>query len=713
MLKFLFLCVSFFSVFNSSSEERFLINEEVVEEKVIFKVDNYSLKIIEEEIVLFDTHEKLYNYPADGNVKVVKNGNNLIICSWENRKINIMVLDQFNRLIHKDELPGRFVKEFDIIIDNGNLIFVGGITSYDGTFSEYKKNYFNKTDAVICKFDHEYKISKINIYGGFLDEYFTGIKTHDDKIYLKGVKETLSGGDFGNGGNNEYGYIFAELNSSLQLLNYITTKTRILEASFFEDVIYLQTKDYIHTLDYSLKPRHSVKLAAESTFGYHSPNKTGVVYNGTTLNFYNLENQQLIKEYKIIASKVYLVDEAFSFHADDKIINLTIYDLIDFEKEYIYNGEDKNKKINNLFTEKELLKTTSTPAFDPLVYGDYEVDFHYEDCVISGKVTVPLEANITDGLIYPPGYNVLFTGIAYLNGQVIVNNHRIKETGNHQLVLVGCNGEEKVIDFTVDKDQIDFDEYLDKTWDYEIYPEQELKILLNINSEYEINEILLNNNRFENFEVIEEGLEITISERNPGIYHYQLQGIKYLVDEEEVVKNLDYQFKVNVLKNSLSVEGQFTNDRKHIKYKANVYDNESVVRGINVKLISIGDEKYYQFPICDRNIILSGLDIDKTYKCYFSLTIDEGNGVLKDFTLFDIELKPNTETTKIGDVHINKKGERLEAFEINIINDKSIPLIYNNNELIYEYQPRNILPFIFISIAISGAAFLAIYYFKK
>lgn len=701
------------SLFLNFIQDNFQYQEELVTSEIVEEVENYQVVVNKTKKLMYGK-EIVYEFSNDCAIKLIKTNNALIVATITNGQLNFKMFDNFNRLINDVSLPGIFNTQFDVAIYKDKIIFAGGITKYDKIYNKYKKDYFQETDAFLCLLNQNFEVENVNIYGGKLDEVFNRIIIANDDIYLTGFKETLSGGDFGNGGGSDYGYLYVKLDASLALESYGTTKEKIYDMYIYDNDVYLLGEENIYHLNNFLVYDYSIPLDSKITFGILTYHKLAVTISDS-IKIYDLNTQKVIKEIDISPYQdVKVVNGKFIFKINDEYKAITIYDLRNFICEAMYDGNKINQTINNLFTIIPLTNTIYYPSFNPLVYGRYDVDYYYDDFKVSGIIHVPFEANVSEGFIYPLGYRLLFTGNGYLDGELIVNNHAVQKSGNHQLKLYGCDGEEKIINFKIDKDQIPFSEYQDKSWNLEAYPNQDFEIVIHHPySEYQVTNIIINNFEYRNYQINPQELIIKLQENEPGIYDYHLQEITFMVNNEKITKNINYYFKVNVLKNSLEVEGKITDDTKHLYYDAIVADPDAEIRGINVKVTGGSEEQYYHFPICDRDLLLTGLEVHKNYQCEINLTINEGDGILKDFTLLSFALTPNEENMRIGEVNIIQKGLTLEKFKLILKKHSSISKLYLDNKLIYEYQEPDDTKVI-VSSFISGVIiFVIIYYYRK
>jgi len=137
-----------------------------------------------------------------------------------------------------------------------------------------------------------------NILGGTLNDYFSKIyiNNYDESIYIIGGKDQNSGYDFGYGGNGVKGYLFVQIDSSLQINNYLVFKESIKNLEF-DDSLTIFTLNNIYSLDYDLNIISSLKLGLECIFGYTMSNNYICVFGQNNLKIYDYLKNVLLDSY--------------------------------------------------------------------------------------------------------------------------------------------------------------------------------------------------------------------------------------------------------------------------------------------------------------------------------------------------------------------------------------------------------------------------------
>ena len=146
----------------------------------------------------------------------------------------------------------------------------------------------------------------------------------------------------------------------------------------------------------------------------------------------------------------------------------------------IYLDVIPSYEIETMFGKATLIEEISEKPFNNLIYGIYLRKLKYKskfglEFTVEFESKVNLEVNVTEGGIYPVGYNLHFTGDAYLNENPILNNYSIPTSGKYTLKLVGINNEEYICNFEVVDEQIKFTE--EQVIDYDIITKKIITII--------------------------------------------------------------------------------------------------------------------------------------------------------------------------------------------------------------------------------------------
>ena len=144
-------------------------------------------------------------------------------------------------------------------------------------------------------------------------------------------------------------------------------------------------------------------------------------------DIYELEKVKIIEDYLVLKDKYKLYKGVFY---NDLFSNVTFnYDNLELSL--------LNTEVIGVPCNFKMQDITYEENYDPLIFGVYSICFNYKYFMIQSKIEVLERSNIVDGNIYPTGYNIFFSGVAYLNGEEIYNNHELVEEGEYSLNNLG------------------------------------------------------------------------------------------------------------------------------------------------------------------------------------------------------------------------------------------------------------------------------------
>ena len=364
---------------------------------------------------------------------------------------------------------------------------------------------------------------------------------------------------------------------------------------------------------------------------------------------------------------------------------------------------ERGEKLFSLFGKCDEMDVSFDPFLDYQVYGEYIANIKYRtkggvDFEIKTKYVVPEEVNITDEGIYPVGYRLLFTGKGYLNGQYIINNYQIANSGEYLLELVGANGEVKSFSFFVDEKQINFIENNNIVCDIEINKNQKFNIKMNLKLPigHKVDSVIIDGEVFDNiiYDSANEILFINmLGIQESGVYDYNIEKLNLSGDSFTYSKKVNINVKVNVTNDDLYLELGDYNDLKLV-IDANDYDNTA--RYFEVVLTNGKDEKNKKYPICNSDLLID-LDEEGLYNCEIYLVSDTGSSEMKRTLLVNSRVY-GVGRIKLGKILINKFTTSLERFAIEFNNEESLKEISINKEVVYENLKKNKNEYIFYSI---------------
>lgn len=617
---------------------------------------------------------------ADATLVATKEGALVLVT---NKGYASLYIFRSNSFLEVKTLTNKY-KYIRLAYFNDKVYLFGQIELYqDEKFFVAKKTYFDSDDAFIVLLDEDYSFKQIGIFGGTLKEGFLDMRVNEQGYFLFGKKDPLSGGDFGNTYGDKHSYYLAHLDQNFKLLSFITFREEeFLDYRLFPEGIYVAMKDNIYFLDYSLELAYSLKIPSALRFGYFSYNYSFIGINGLETNICDLQNKKWTS-FKLdnddVLQSVVIDEDSFLLKYQNLVKRLGIYDVTQF-KDKIKNGEDQGK-ISNMFWDLSVQKIDYPEYFNSLVCGEYKANFIYAGFSKEGKVVVEREVNIREGGVYPLGYRLLFTGVAYLDNVIINNNHPLLNRGYHELVLVNNIGEKEKITFYVDR-QMEFMEEKNRNFDIEVYPLEPFTLMLTLNCELEtkINYVIINKEKVETLAFNYPYLQITLEAQTVGTHTYHLTKLNYNNNQEI---GLDYCYRVRVLQNDFSIRGHFQVEDDYLCYKGEVEDPYKMGRFIKFIIKKGEEEQEKSFSLSSQTIYFNNLPA-KIDEIIIYFVIDEGGKEYREVKLFSFTVNEET-NMRLGSIQIDKLEESLKAFSINI-EKKKIQTVMCNDKIVYEKE---------------------------
>ena len=688
-------------------------NFKVVEQEYVEAVYvEGDFKLIDnDEYDLFFKDQLISSYPNSTVIKIVEKDISTFIFSLEKNILTINEFDKTNNLRSSKTYEDKFSEQFNVYYHNDTLYFIGEIREYISEKAINKrKNYHENFDAVIIAFDDKLDYKTINVFGGAMNETFLEVRFTNSHIFISGKKDTLSGGDFGNGGGIDYGYFICKLTYDFSLINYVTINDILLNDFTIQEELLITTDSYLYKLDYDLKPLDSLKLNVESLFAHVSNKKMLIIMGRTEGKIYDLNNNQKSYEFDFEdnLNEVIVRNDAFLLRTNNSNYLYKIYDLRSIHNDYIYKGEIEEIIVSDMFKDISNISKTIIPTFNPLVFGKYEVIYYFPDFNINGNIEVPYEANVTESFIYPTGYELRFTGKASLNGNGIVNNHRINNPGEYQLALQGLN-DVKTINFQVHSEQIKFTEYQNKHWDICVPVNQKFFIEIPfVLDDFEILNAWINGELYK-CELVDKVLKVEIIPDSIGVIFYKFEGVSYKYNNSIYQYNMDFEFKANVLKNDLSVIVAILNNSSEIDFDIKVDDPMLMVRGFNIKV----DNANTYLPLASKEIIINGLIPNRDHNISINLIYDQGDEKIKELELVNTKINSFNQTINIGEINILQMGSSIEQLNIKLNKQKEVINASCKNQLIYQYEEEDISEYIVTGIFLGIVSFSIIKEIRK
>ena len=687
MVKFLFFITSLFT-FNFNENYKFVSTESEDLSEVIFFHDNVYIKKIKEE--QFFLYLKGYQYDLEGeyfNCYLVNDG--LFLFKYQNNSL----------FIQKYYFDGTF--------DNEELIYNGKIEGEieiievdDILYCAFTSNDKNK-NIEILKINYQNLYVEDFYYGKNRNEKFISIKYLNNYLYLVVQKDQITESEFGNGGVDDC-YVIAKVSTSdMNVEEYITLNqtNNFKDFKIIDNFIYCAFEDKLYLFNDKLELLNTLLL--NSCFDVLVGIKNILIFNLDNIIIYdtlslvkkeiiNLDSQ--IKNYKEFTNVLYCEYQD----------NYYLFDLVDLSgiKNYKYynyqyqeNIDEKLKNVYSLFGKCQFKEKEYLEYHQRNVYGLYHIDTFYLtnggiEFINEIEEEILLEVNITNGMIYPNGYRIIFNGEGYLDGNLILSNHAVINDGNHKLLIKGVN-EEKEFDFYVSNKQYQF---IDRYNDYEaknIKINENFIISFEVNDNIEIKNINCLGGVIKDYSLNNNQLDIYFyGFDDVGKYDVIINSIDYKNNYYEDTIYLNKVIYLNVYNNSITSYESVINEDCSCEFEYLDYLNQA--RYIEYHFINEVNEYLYKFPIGNQKIDIKGLKNGK-YQMIVSLVYNS-NKVLGDgldrFKIYDMIIDVDNDL-EIGEINVitNENGHYKLLFKLNnnfktnnlLELKKDNNIIYNSN----------------------------------
>lgn len=700
------LIALFFSLFSSlinyngvKEHEITCINQEMAEVVDNFqKPDNYEVTFNHESGYVKYKDKKIFSFDYY-SLKYYLINNNLYLFYKESFSSSLkMMMFKDGKISIDNDLNNPLYSEFDINYFHNAFYIASSIKEY--TNEKIVKEYstlLKGINAILLKVNINLELVDVKIHGGELNDYFDSIVSNGDKLYVTGFKDTLSGGTFGNGGGIEKGYFLAVISLSLQVEKYVIFDSFIKSFDIIDKNIYIFLNEYIHLLDSDLSVKSSLKIASGCVFGKIMNNFIPVVITEKEINMYDYNEKRLLSTYNFTFQEnfidSFIIDDSLYFKTQYGYMRLLIFDQGIKNNIYIYDENEKNIEnftIHGLFKDY-IGKGMMDSDFNPSVFGTYEIIVNYGEFDIPIKIKVLERHNVTNGKVYPTGYNLLFSGKGYLNGNPIINNHQIDDDGAYTLTLVGKD-ETIDINFFVKTMDIIFTEESIKNWDYDIFPGEERKLTLdvNISDEFALNDIIINDSSYP-FELVDNKIIIKFKEYSKGLHKYVFNSFVFEDKEtkEEYIKPMNKTLTLKVLSERISLENTITERDNTIEYLIKINNNKENIRYL--KFMADKNNEEVNYVTLENQKIVLNFQSDGTIKketiiCY--LVYDVGKEYYEEEQLFTFEYELN-KTNELGTLELSVIENKIDELKINLKNNKYLKTLTIDNKDVYKYQEKN------------------------
>ena len=712
----LYLLLNLFSLmFNKIDIECKYEEIDVIE----YTYDDYKLIEREEDIEIVYKNERLEIIKCKDNYKVLYE-NDVLTIFYKLANNDYLHINKYSKgKITSEIIDNKFVNSFDVIIYKNNYLFVSSVIEYENDQLKKLKNqkeYLKERDAVILLIDFNLRLIECNIYGGELNDYFTRIhcNDYDETIFVSGVKDQNSGYDFGYGGNGVKGYFVIQINEQFDIIDLLVFDDSINNIEFKENII-IYTLYHIFLFDYDLKLISSLKLAQESIFGCKMFSNYYACFSPYNLKIYDYDKNVLIDSYdysslggvndvKIDGNYIYL-------KARDKLYKTIFFDNSLMDKQFIYDINEidyYNLDVIGIPNNFKLKAIVYENGYDRSKFGVYNMLLDYGDFTICCCMKILERCNIVEGYIYPVGYQIKFSGQAYLNGVEINNNYAIEKEGEYELRLVGKT-EEKIIKFKALVMDIEYKDVDLKYWHYELEKNQELSINIEYENECNIEQVIVNGESY-HFNNDSDNNLLTIKFQNcdSGLYSYFVDKIVYNKNSEEFEEKINYLLIVKVLEDDLAIANNYYNDEDNFIF------NTKIINGNNIRFIKVIKEdhlnNYTYIPLRNGDINLNQI-VTENGIISFYLVYDVGGRLYEEKFLFQIEYD-FSDSDNFAKMELIKEGSNLKEIKILIKNDERLKRINDKEHTIFFNEIKTDYTFVLASVLVVIILF-GIYKTKK
>ena len=670
-----------------------------------FIYGDYKIVEREEDIEVLYKNERVEILNCKYNYKII----------YDNEILTIFYKISNNDYLHihkyskgkstSNVINNKFINTFDVVSYKNNYLFVSSITEYENKdliSIKNEKNYLNKRDAVILLLDSNLQIINCNVYGGILNDYFTNIYIDDynENIYITGIKEQNSGYDFGYGGNGVNGYFLIQIDEQLQIIDQLIFDESIKNIEFKENII-IYTLFHVFLFDYDLNLISSLKLAQESFFGYKMSTNYYAMFNQNNVKIYDYNRNIVVGEYNYSyfggVEAVEIKGDYVYLRSKDIIYKAIFYNNSLCGKQFIYDINEieyYNLEIIGIPNNFKLKEIKYELGYDRSKFGIYNMELDYEYFNIPCTMKVLERCNIIDGYIYPLGYEIKFSGQAYLNGVEISNNYSLEQEGEYELKLVGKT-EEKIIKFKAYEMDIIYKDQDLKYWHYELEQNQELSINLEYKEGVEVTSVIVNGESYEFGNDIDNNL-LTLKFKNnsSGVYSYFINKVVCCENNTKYEEYINYLVIIKVLDNELSIVNNYYNDDKKFIF------NTKLIQNNNARFIKVIKEndlnQYIYIPLKSGNINLENFAIKQEIISFY-LVYSVNGGLYEEKFLFQIEYD-FSDDKDCFEMELFNENDLLTELTIFIKNDERLKKVMNQGQIIFLNSVKTDYTYIFASV---------------
>ena len=666
----------------------------------------YDLHYLEITSIVYQKYQDL-SYEYDGTYKI-KYNNIILYENYEaeelsfvihNKSIYVLFIKEERIEINKYSISGNLITKLviknvytnlGIISFNDNLYLFGGIKTNDleklmteeydifeeALFNNIKEKDYKDIDGIVINLKEDLTLQDVFLFNGSGDEYFDKAYIFGNDLYLTGKKEALSGYYYGMGGNDNASFIM-QVDNDFKLIQRQIFNEKINNIDLIDDNLIVQTNMAIYVFNGLDSLILSRKLGFESSYSYASNNKLVLEIMDNKVYLYALDGLSLIGEYEIEGYDLETISDYIYLKRLDQYFILDVINQYDFYDLVNYRYYHQVELLTGLYGTYYLIDTEYDKYFDQLVYGEYEAIYKYRclnqlDLELKASVIIEEEVNVNEGSIYPLGYHLLFSGIGYLNGELVYQNQEVSSLGLNELKLIGADGEERIINFIVEESQNDVKEELISNYDY-VSSDNYYELIIDIGDldSSQIGKLYINE---ENYDYEIEGNKIiTKLPLEEGINAFL---VNYLIVNEKEKVYFNYFFKVlRLYEDNLDCFINIEKEDDQTTIDINLGNANYLAKMIELKIWNNYEEKTYYYPLGDANIMVN--DTEGEYDYSLSICFYNGSKSLNNLEI--VKGKLSLPSAKMGIIKIIEKQEYVNEFKIVFENDNGIKSLETND----------------------------------
>ena len=698
MYKILFLFLSFFNL-------NYQVITSKTEENIIYQDDYYLVHEANEKLVITTKNsEWIRNLELKDQYFIFNIDTNLYIFCHNNNKLEVIVYYNDGDIkLQKEVLDFKF-NNLEIKYNN-KFYLVGSIKTSD-----------REVDGVIIEFDSELNIERQKEFGGRLNDYFYKLEFFEDEFIVAGKKDVLTGGDFGNGGKRDGSIFITSISNEFEILDIVTLEdnSSIIGLEYYKDYLTLVSEDAIYKFASNLELVLS-NVINEKTLEYKIAftNKL-IIFSKEKIIIYDWINFKMLTkidlDFEIINLKKF---PNILFINNNSYLDIASLNNLKYVDE-IYLDVIPSYEIETMFGKATLIEEISEKPFNNLIYGIYLRKLKYKskfglEFTVEFESKVNLEVNVTEGGIYPVGYNLHFTGDAYLNENPILNNYSIPTSGKYTLKLVGINNEEYICNFEVVDEQIKFTE--EQVIDYDIITKKDNYYYLSLSYSGNLDNIysvIIDGEEYFDLVIDKEEKILSVKMKallESGLYYYVFDSIcyeeagnlrKHPVNKIYVVKVLEDIPNINLFKID------------KFNYKLELIDDK-VTRYFYLTYFVNNEEVFLKYPINNNKVNIPRILHNSKIK--LGICYDLGDKSYQKIELMELEYAEVNENS-ILEIELTKLEDNSKELNFKI-NKKNLETIKVMDEVVFIKEVRSYEIYIIIGVVLAVLSFITCYYIRS